>query len=189
MKTGFASELSTSGKKLQRRGKMTTIKIRPAKPLDASNIARLLIECHGEGSAYPPVDQGIGIRWITRTLSEGYVLVADVSGRLVGTLALTNYQFPWSPKWYMYLEWLYVQKKFLKGGAFEALLTATHAHADEHDAPIVAGVSAADARVILKDKMFQHHGYKYLGGDFIRSEASGKQENQIETNLHAAKLG
>jgi N-acetylglutamate synthase-like GNAT family acetyltransferase len=169
---------------------MTTIKIRQAKPLDASNIARLLIECHEEGSAYPPVDHTIGLRWITRTLEEGYVLVADVSGRLVGTLALTNYQFPWSPKWYMYLEWLYVQNKFRKGGAFEALLTATHAHADEVDAPIVAGVSAADARVILKDKMFQHHGYQYLGGDFIRSEASGRQEKaEADSDVHATVMG
>jgi predicted N-acetyltransferase YhbS len=154
---------------------MTTVKIRPAKPLDASNIARLLIEAHDEGSAYPPVDHATGLQWITQTLNEGYTVVADVSGRLVGTLALTSYQFPWSPKWYMYLEWLYVQKKFRKGGAFEALIKAAHAHADEHDAPMVAGVSAGDARVMLKDKLFEQHGYTYIGGDFIRSEASGRQ--------------
>jgi len=169
---------------------MTTIKIRPARPLDASNIARLLIECHDEGSAYPPVDHTVGINWITQTLSEGFVLVADVSGRLVGTLALTNYQFPWSPKWYMYLEWLYVQKKFRKGGAFEALMKATHAHADERDAPIVAGVSAADADVFLKDRLFKQHGYQYLGGDFIRSEASGRQAKEDDQeHLHTAKVG
>jgi len=155
---------------------MTIVKIRPAKPLDASNIARLLIECHEDNGSYPPVDHTVGLSWITQTLTNGFVLVADVSGRLVGTLALTNYQFPWSPKWYMYLEWLYVQKKFRKGGAFEALMTATHAHADESDAPIVAGVSAADKEVFLKDKLFQQNGYKYIGGDFIRSEASGRQE-------------
>jgi hypothetical protein len=73
---------------------MTTVKIRPAKPLDASNIARLLIEAHDEGSAYPPVDHATGLQWITQTLNEGYTVVADVSGRLVGTLALTSYQFP-----------------------------------------------------------------------------------------------
>ena len=169
---------------------MTTVKIRPAKPLDTSNIARLLIECHEDGSAYPPVDHPTGIRWITQTLTEGFVVVADVSGRLVGSLALTSYQFPWSPKWYMYLEWLYVQRKFRKGGAFEALLTAAHAHADEHDAPLLAGVSAGDARVALKDKMFEHHGYQYIGGDFIRSEVSGRQtEEDDQEHLHATGLG
>jgi hypothetical protein len=161
---------------------MTTVKIRQGKPLDTSNIARLLIECHDD-SAYPPVDHTIGLRWITQTLTEGYVIVADVSGRLVGSLALTNYHFPWSPKWYMYLEWLYVQRKFRKGGAFEALISAAHAHADEHDAPLLAGVSAGDARVLLKDKLFEQHGYQYIGGDFIRSEVSGRQIKQ-EHNEH-----
>lgn len=169
---------------------MTTIKIRQAKPLDTSNIARLLIECHGEGSAYPPVDHPTGIRWITQTLTEGYVLVADVSGRLVGSLALTNYQFPWSPKWYMYLEWLYVQRKFRKGGAFEALITATHAYADEHGAPIVAGVNAADASVFLKDKAFQQHGYQYMGGTFIRSGLDGRQQQEEDqADVQAAVMG
>jgi len=170
---------------------MTQIKIRPAKPLDASNLARLLIEAHGESGpgAYPPVDHTVGIQWITRTLAEGYVLVADVSGRLVGTLALTNYQFPWSPRYYMYLEWLYVQKKFRKGGAFEALMTACHAHADELDAPIVAGISSADKDVFLKDKSLQQHGYTYLGGDFIRSNQSGRQEKENNPDIHTAVMG
>ncbi len=162
---------------------MTTIKIRPAKPLDVSNISRLLIEAHENAGAYPPVDHTVGINWVTRTLSEGYVLVADVSGRLVGTLALTNYQFPWSPKWYMYLEWLYVQEKFRKGGAFEALIQATHIHADDNDAPIIAGISSADVDVVLKDKLFEQHGYKYMGGDFIRSEASGRQKEKASIDI------
>ena len=169
---------------------MTTVKIRPARPLDTSNIARLLIECHEGGSAYPPVDHTVGINWITQTLANGFVVVADVSGRLVGSLALTNYQFPWSPEWYMYLEWLYVQRKFRKGGAFEALMTAAHAYADENDAPLLAGVSAGDARVMLKDKMFEQHGYQYIGGDFIRSEISGRQvEKENHDNVHATVMG
>ena len=168
---------------------MTTIKIRPAKPLDTSNLVRLLTAAHDEAGAYPPVDQAFGLNWITRTLTEGYVVVADVSGRLVGTLALTNYQFPWSPKWYMYLEWLYVQNKFRKGGSFEALLQACHAHADEVNAPILAGVSSADATVFLKDKLFEQHGYVYCGGDFIRSERSGWQEKENDADVQASVVG
>lgn len=168
---------------------MTTIKIRQAKPLDASNIYRLLVEAHDEGGAYPPVDPYMGLNWVTRTLTSGYVIVADVSGRLVGSLALTNFQFPWAPQWYMYLEWLYVQKKFRKGGAFDALMKACHAHADEKDAPIMAGVSAADKDVFLKDKAFQYQGYVYIGGDFIRSSRSGQQETEDHADVHAAIVG
>lgn len=169
---------------------MTTVKIRPAKPLDASNLYRLLVQAHDEGSAYPAVDPYMGLNWITRTLNEGYVIVADVSGRLVGTLALTNFQFPWAPQWYMYLEWLYVQNKFRKGGAFEALITACHAHADQNDAPILAGVSAAGHDVYLKDKLLQQRGYTYIGGDFIRSAQSGRQqEENLEADVPTAIVG
>lgn len=167
---------------------MTTIKIRPARPLDTSNLMRLLTAAHDEAGAYPPVDQQLGLNWVTRTLNEGYVIVADVSGRLVGTLALTNYQFPWSPKWYMYLEWLFVQKKFRRGGAFEALIKACHAHADLHNAPILAGVSSADAKVMLKDRLFAQHGYQYVGGDFIRSE-HGQQEEEDHSDVPTAVVG
>lgn len=153
-----------------------TIKIRQAKPLDASNLYRILCEAHEEGGAYPPTDPHMGLDWITRTLNTGYVVVADVSGRLVGSLALTNYHFPWSPQMYLYLEWLYVQKKFRKQGAFNALIEAAHMFADEKDAPLMAGVSAADTDVFLKDRLFKQKGYQYIGGDFIRSARSGREE-------------
>lgn len=166
---------------------MTTITIRPAKPLDTSNLVRLLTAAHEEASAYPSVDPAYGLNWITRTLTEGYVIVADVSGRIVGTLALTQYNFPWSPQLYLYLEWLFVQRKFRKGGSFEALIQASHAFADEHKMPILAGVSSADARVLLKDKLFKQHGYMYMGGDFVRS-VHGQQEEEDHSNLQASGL-
>jgi hypothetical protein len=167
---------------------MTTIKIRPAKPLDTSNLVRLLTAAHDESGSYPPVDPHMGLNWITRTLTEGYVIVADVSGRLVGTLALTKFNFPWSPDEFMYLEWLFVQKKFRKGGAFDALIKGCHAFADLHNAQILAGVSAGDKDVFLKDRLFQNEGYRYIGGDFIRSR-HGQQEEENHTDVHTANVG
>lgn len=166
---------------------MTTIKIRPAKPLDVSNLVRLLTAAHDESGSYPAVDPHMGLNWITQTLNEGYVIVADVSGRLVGTLALTNFNFPWSPDQFMYLEWLYVQKKFRKGGAFDALIKGCHAFADLHNAPILAGVSSGDKDVFLKDRLFQTKGYRYIGGDFIRSR-HGQQEKENHSNVSTTKV-
>ncbi len=165
-----------------------TITIRQAKPLDTSNLVRLLTAAHDEASAYPPVDQVYGLNWITQTLTDGYVIVADVSGRLVGTLALTNYNFPWSPQQYLYLEWLYVQRKFRKDGVFEALIQVCHQFADSHNAPTLAGVSSADARVMLKDKLFQHHGYQYIGGDFIRSAHGRQEEAEDHADVQASGI-
>jgi predicted N-acetyltransferase YhbS len=167
---------------------MTTVKIRRAKPLDASNLARLLFAAHDEASAYPEVDQVYGLNWITQTLSNGFVIVADASGRVVGTLALTRFNFPWSPQVYLYLEWLFVQRKFRKGGAFEALIQAAHAFADEHKLPILAGVTSADAKVFLKDKLFKQHGYTYMGGDFVRSAHGRQQEEEDHSDIQASGL-
>lgn len=168
---------------------MTTVKIRPAKPLDTSNLMRLLTAAHDEAGAYPEFDLQLGLNWVTRTLNEGYVIAADVSGRIVGTMALTQYNFPWSPQVYLYLEWLFVQRKFRKGGAFEALLKAAHAFADLQGLPILAGVSSADAKVFLKDKLFEHHGYTYIGGDFIRSANGRQEEADADADVHASVVG
>jgi hypothetical protein len=168
---------------------MTTVKIRPAKPLDTSNLMRLLTAAHDEAGAYPQFDLQLGLNWVTQTLNSGYVIVADVSGRIVGTLALTQYNFPWSPQVYLYLEWLFVQKKFRKGGVFDALLAASHAFADQHDLPILAGLSAADAKILLKDRLFQKKGYEYMGGDFVRSAHGRQQEENHDSNVHSTFVG
>jgi len=146
------------------------IKIRQAKPLDASNILRLLLKCHEDGGAYPEADEARAINWISRTLSEGYVMCVDLSGRIVGTMALTSYQFPWSPKWFLYLEWLYVQKKYREMGAFDALMTAAHAFADDKNAPILLGINSGGEAIEIKDRLLKMKGYQYLGGTFLRSE-------------------
>ena len=82
-----------------------------------------------------------------------------------------------------------MQKKFRDSGGFEALMKACHANVDSLDAPIVAGISAADKDVFLKDKAFEQHGYTYLGGDFIRSEQGGRQKENTDTNLSTSIVG
>lgn len=165
---------------------MTRVVIRQAKAVDASNLYRLLDEAHKDNPLYPPKDPTLGLLWIANTLSSGYVIVADVSGRLVGSLALTNYQFPYSPQWYMYLEWLFVQKPFRADGAFDALMAAAHAYADEKGAPILAGISVSGKDVFMKDRLLQTKGYTYIGGSFIRSAAHGQQHEEDQAGVQAA---
>jgi len=162
---------------------MAKISIRVARAVDASNLYRLLEEVHSESPQYPPVDPAMGLRWVTDTLCDGYVIVADLSGRLIGSLALTNYQFPWSRRWYLYLEWLAVYKRFRAEGAFDALMAAAHAYADELKAPILAGVSASGKDVFIKDRLIQTRGYTYIGGSFIRSAANGQQQEKDQASL------
>jgi hypothetical protein len=165
------------------------ISIRRVRPYDVSNIYRLLEEAHVQTPEYPAADGFISLSWIASTLAEGYVIVADISGRLVGTLALTNYRPPWTTQWYMYLEWLYVQKKFRSYGVFDALMAAAHHYADEKKAPIWAGISAAGHDVFMKDRLLRMKGYTYIGGTFVRSASHGQQQEEDHADIQAASVG
>ena len=171
------------------------ITIRKGKPYDVSNLCRLLEQTIPDGDGYyPEPDQNMAIQWVTSILNEGYVLVAEKSGRLIGTVAVTDFCFPWSPKRYLYVDWMYVSKSFRDGGVFAGLMQALHAFADEREAPIYGGISSGrDAR--LKDRLMTMNGYHYLGGQFIRDlslqeieDGQREEDDQDDAELHAAEL-
>ena len=150
------------------------IVIRPAKPYDATKLCYLLERAYlDQDDVYPPIDQARMLAWVTRLLSDGYVLVADKGGRIVGSLALANWQFQWSVVWYAVIEWFFVDKSFRVNGTADGLLRAAHMFADERQVPIVGGISAArDAKV--KDRLMRIKGYTYLGGQFLRTPDDGQ---------------
>lgn len=167
------------------------ITIREGKPYDVSNICRLLEQAYDGDNLYPVPDPYLVISWVTNILNEGYVVVAEKSGRLIGTVAVTPYKFPWSRKWYLYVDWLFVSKGFREGGVFDGLLRQLHTYADDRKAPIFGGVSSGkDAR--LKDRLMQMKGYQYLGGQFIRDTevTDGRREEDVEDDehVHTAEL-
>jgi len=123
-----------------------------------------------------------------------------------GSVAVTDYCFPWSPKRYLYVDWMYVAKNFREGGVFDGLMKALHAFVDEREAPIFGGISSGrDAR--LKDRLLSMNGYHYLGGQFIRdltidgeeeaesddlledNDGKWEEETDDDTDVHAAELG
>ena len=164
-------------------GDNAQIKIRRAHPLDVSNLTRLLDQAVQEDEgAYPEPDYYMAINWITGILSEGYVVVAEKSGRLIGSIAVTNYRFPWSPRWYLYVDWLFVSRSYRAGGVFDALMKALHAYADDKGAPVFGGISSGrDAT--LKDRLMRMSGYHYLGGQFIREPEIDDGQRQEEDEV------
>ncbi len=163
------------------------VKIRKAKPYDVSNLCRLLEQAVFDGEGFYPVpNEYLAINWVTSILNEGYVVVAEKAGRLIGTIAITNYHFPWSHKRYLYVDWMFVSKKFREGKVFSSLLAVIHDFADEENAPIFGGIqSGKDSQ--LKDRMMQMKGYHYLGGQFMRLEADddGQRIEEDDSDLQA----
>lgn len=173
--------------------KKKRIVVRQAKPYDAVQICRLLEQAlDGKEGLYPPHEEHRALMWVSGVLHDGYVVVAQAGNRLLGTVAVTPYQFPWSAEWYLYIDWIFVSRRYRQGGVFDALVTAMHAFADsrQHPAPIFGGISSGiDAR--LKDRLMQTKGYTYLGGQFLRPavvespEVAEETDGRTEENNHA----
>lgn len=150
------------------------LKARPARPRDTVNLMRLiedgLVTEQQEGTL-PPANQHRLLEWVVSVIQNGYGVVIEKSGRIVGSLGLLPTQLPWSEEWVLNMEWLYIKKRY-RGGALNALLIAAHAFADERGAVIVGGVSSG-RNTALKDRLMKMKGYIYVGGQFIRRPADG----------------
>lgn len=150
------------------------LKARPAKPFDTVNLMRLItegLETEQEEGTLPPADPHRVLDWVTSVIQNGYGVVIEKSGRIVGSLGLLPVQLPWTAEWALNMEWLYVKQRY-RGGALNALLLAAHAFADDKGAMIVGGVSSG-RNTALKDRLMQMKGYIYVGGQFIRRPADG----------------
>lgn len=153
--------------------KRRRVKIRDAKPYDITKICTLLEQAVYEGEGlYPEPDRYMAINWVTGILTTGYVIVAESGGRVVGSIAVTEFRFPWSPKPYLYVDWLYVAKAYRSGGTFEALMSVIETFADSKEVPIFGGIMSGK-RAGLKDRLMERRGYQYLGGQFIRTIEGG----------------
>jgi predicted N-acetyltransferase YhbS len=165
-----------------------TITVRRAKPYDVANLCRLLDQAYEDsGGIYPEVHEPSMLVWVSNTLTSGYTIVAEKSGRIVGSLALTDFQFPWNPRYYLTMEWFYVTRGFRDNGTADALIKAAHAFADEGKMPILAGLTSAKDPE-LKDRLMRMKGYTYLGGTFMRME-HGLEIRKENGQGHEAEVG
>lgn len=145
------------------------IVIRPGRPTDAGNLVRLLSEAYTDKvSPFPEANPSKCLLWVTDVLTSGYVLVAEKSRRMVGSIAVVNHTFPWSDVPFVRVEWFCVNGKFRRGGTADALLTALHLFADKSGAPVVGAVQSVEDTALF-DRFSGMKGYTYTGGLFIRA--------------------
>lgn len=144
------------------------IKIRPADALDASNIVRLLKQLWLEETALPAdrVNDRKAMRYVMETLEQpGRVLVAELSGRIVGAAAALVTQEPWSEESLIEVRWLYAITK-QKDEILQALLGQAEVFADEQELPLLARVFRyAGDRV---DHFGGRKGYVSMGPSYLR---------------------
>ena len=154
------------------------LRIRPAAPLDAANIVRLLKQCWEETRAaqFARVNDQKAIQYVVETMAVSFVAVAEISGRIVGVIALTPYKEPWSDDVAMAEEWYYVVPSFRSRGAAALLLQEAELFCDLQQVPMLFGINASQPKEL--DEFFaRRQGYTYMGGNYMRTPKDGQQEN------------
>lgn len=153
------------------------IVIRPAEPKDCVNIFKLLMKGWNEQVVeYAPVDDLRGYLWILSIIQEGFLAVADLSGRIVGAACASPFRPAWSGAYMLDIEFLYIDPKFRADGVLRELLRAVENWADKVNLPLVFGMQTGE-RVDTKDRLMKIAGFEYTGGNFLRP-ASGQIEEE-----------
>lgn len=146
--------------------------IRPAVSFDTVNITRLLGSAWNEGPTNVlRVNEAKAIRWIMESIENAFVLVADLGGRLIGTIAFVPTRPPWSDDLLMGKLWFYAKPFRSREAVLTDLLAETEKLMDrerltmkldfELDALFPVGFSASVA---------DRRGYTQLGGaSYLRS--------------------
>lgn len=144
------------------------IKIRPAAALDAANIVRLLKHLWNEETACTAdrVNDWKALQYVIKTLDQGRVLVAELSGRIVGSIACLATQEPWSDESFLEVRWLYALHNLLRYDIEAALLEQAELFSSEQELPLLARVySYSRDRV---DHFGGREGYVAMGPSYLR---------------------
>ncbi len=156
------------------------IKIRPAAALDAANIVRLLKQLWLEETALPAdrVNDWRALQYVLKTLEQGHVLVAELSGRIVGTIAALVTQEPWSEESLIEVRWLYAVTQS-KDEILQVLLQQAEAFADEQELPMLARVHRyARDRI---DNFGGREGYVSMGSSYLRIPVEALRKPPVDS--------
>lgn len=145
------------------------IRIRKARQADAVALFRLVEHMRAEMTLVQArFDEDRAMRWVVDTIATGHTYVADLSGRVVGTVALAPMYPPWSRDMVLTNVWLIVLPKFRQRGTGNALFQAAEAMADEIGAPLIVSAQANDDEPWKDEVASRQAGWVYGGGVFHR---------------------
>lgn len=115
----------------------TAMKIRPATAMDSVNIVRLIKAGYEETPAkqVAAVDELKLLGFVNQALQEAFVLVADLEGRLLGTISFAPIRLPWCTAVVMTEMWFAVVPQYRAKRVPEQLLEATEKFLDQRALP------------------------------------------------------
>lgn len=123
--------------------KVVSIVVRRARPVDCVNIYRL-IKPLLETQVVEP-DEGKSLAYVLHLVENAYVVVADLSGRVVGAAVCSAYPPPFSREFLIDLEFLAAAPSFEQRGVKQALLRNVVNYARKNDAALRMALGPEDA--------------------------------------------
>lgn len=148
------------------------INIRKARQGDAVAVFRLVQEMHGESNLpMPDLDENRTMAWVVATIAGAQTFVADLSGRVVGTIALVPHQPPWSAQLVLSNAWLFVIPKFRREGTGRSLIKAACVASDELGAAMMINASGGGHAEWKDEFLSSEEGFVYGGGMFVRDSS------------------
>lgn len=141
--------------------------IRDATILDHTELVKSIMrQIEARILNYPAPNKAIAV-WVMNVLLNGYVVVAEEDGALVGTIGMGYTHFPWNDEiWIMNNDWLHVDEKYRHHGIANQLIDKVKEFAAEKN--IIARFDVInDGKVEKIDKFLEIKGMRYMGGNFI----------------------
>lgn len=147
--------------------KQSHIKIRMARPLDASPLYRVLIRYFDElPMPYPAPDEAVAMAWGLGLIIRGGVVVAEEGGKIIGTVGLEQGVLPWCNVPYLNGVWFYVAPERRSGGTADHLMKAAKNIAAQNKLSLrldnVWGVKPE-----AQDRWRRKNGFTYVGGNNV----------------------
>lgn len=121
------------------------------------------------------------IEYVADLLKDSHVVVADVSGRLIGALACALMRERWSgpDDWFLVDEFFVVSSHWVTRGITERLLQEVEEFADQQAFPLLLGGSLM-TNFPLDPVMSQRPSYQRLGAQYLRMPQVGPNDGVDE---------
>lgn len=143
------------------------IGIRPARPLDATPLYKLLAKYFEEAPVgYPPINEAVAMAWGLSIVIRGGVVVAIEDKRIIGTIGLEQGTLPWCNAPYLNAVWLYVVPERRTGGTSDKLVQTAKDIAAKNGWPLRLD-NIWGLRPEAQDRWRRKNGFTYVGGNNV----------------------
>lgn len=141
--------------------------IRESTIFDHTGILLCIIKWIDESPINYPTPNKALSEWVHNVLMNGYCVVAEEDGYIVGTTGFSFSHLPWNnEEWILNNEWLHVDSEYRKGGTAKRMIEMGKAFAASKNLPIITGVLNG-TELTKKERFLRMIGFQHVGGNFV----------------------